>query len=203
MIRYPSEADDQILTEELVFKLHGLTLLKVPQGASRTPDFQVIQNGVPVAYCELKSPRDEWLDNELGKAQFVKIVGGLRNDPTFNRIGRLAQKAAEQFHAVNAMRLLPNILVVVNHDDASGFSDLIETFTGMFHAADGSRHVTMPQAASRLKHAKSQIDLCVWIDGVAKKVEGYYFNQDATPNYLTHLCALTGKNPSKIKFEAP
>ena len=200
MSRYPTEADDQKLAEGLVFNPHGLTLLKVPQGAGRTPDFQVIQNGVPVAYCELKSPRDEWLDDKLDEAQPGEIVGCCRNDPTFNRIGRLAQKAADQFRAVNAARSIPNILVFVNHDDASGFGDLIETFTGMFHTADGTRHATMPQTASRLERAKSQIDLCVWIDGKTSKAQGYFFNQGATPNYLNQLCVLLGKNPADIKF---
>lgn len=199
MSSFPSEDDDQNLTEGLVFNPYGLTLLKVPQGAGRTPDFQVIQNGVPVAYCELKSPREEWLDKLLDLARPCQIVGGGRNDPTFNRIGRLAQKAADQFRAVNAMRSMPNILVFVNHDDASGFGDLIETFTGMFHSADGNRHVTMPQTASRLERAKSQIDLCVWIDGKTSKTQGYFFNQGATPNYLTQLCALLGQNPADIK----
>lgn len=199
MSRYPSEADDQKLAEDLVFSPYGLTLLRVQQGTGRTPDYQVIQNGVPVAYCELKSPRDEWLDKLLDMAKPCQIVGGGRNDPTFNRIGRLAQKAADQFRAVNATRSMPNILVLVNHDDASSFGDLIETFTGVFHSADGSRHETMPQVASRLKHAKEHIDLCVWIDGKASKTQGYFFNQGATPNYVNQLCALLGKNPADIK----
>ena len=200
MSRYPSEDDDQKLVENLVFGPYGLTLLKVPQGAGRTPDYQVIQSGVPVVYCELKSPRDEGLDKLLYMDKPCQIVGGGRNDPTFNRISRMAQRAADQFRAVNATRSIPNILVFVNHDDASSFGDLIETFTGVFHSADGSRHETMPQVASRLKHAKGQIDLCVWIDGKAKKVEGYFFNRDATQNYLPHLCALIGKNPADIKY---
>jgi hypothetical protein len=200
MSRYPSEADDQKLAEDLLFSPHGLTLLKVPQGAGRTPDFQVIQNGVPVAYFELKSPRGEWLDNKLDDAKPGEIVCGCRNDPTFNRIGRHAQNAAEQFRAVNETRALPNILVFLNHDDASGFGDLMETFTGLFHSADGSRYETMAHVASRLKNAKEQIDLCVWINGRTSRVQGILFNRDATPNYLNQLCVLLGKNSADIKY---
>jgi len=199
MSNHPSEADDQKLVEDLVLNPQGLTLLRVQQGAGRTPDFQIIQSGVPVAYCELKSPSDEWLDEKLDQAQPSEMVGGCRNDPTFNRIRRRAQKAADQFRAVNAMRSIPNILVFVNHDHASDFGDLIETFTGIFHSADGGHHVTTPQTASRLKHAKSQIDLCIWIDAKTSKTQGYFFNRDATPNYLPNLCALLGKNPADIK----
>jgi hypothetical protein len=103
------------------------------------------------------------------------------------------------FEAVNPTRVLPNILVFVNRDDISDFGDLRETFTGLFHAADGSRHATMPDMAASLSRAKSQIDLCVWIDGKTSKAQGYFFNQGATPNYLNQLCALLGKNPADIK----
>lgn len=199
MSNHPSEADDQMVAEDLLFSPYGLTLLRVPQAAGRTPDFQVIQNGLPIAYCELKSPRDEWLDKLLDMAKPCQVVGGGRNDPTFNRISRLTQKAAEQFRAVNATRSMPNILVFVNHDDASSFGDLIETFTGVSHSADGSRHVTMPQVASRLKLAKEHIDLCVWIDGKTSRVQGLSFNRDTTPSYLTDLCFLLGINPANIK----
>lgn len=200
MSRYPSEADDQKLTESLVFNPNGLKLVKVPQGSSYTPDFQVIKNGTLVAYCELKSPRDDWLDKLLDMVKPYQIVGGGRNDPTFNRIGRLAQKAADQFRAVNDERLLPNILVFVNHDNASDFADLIETFTGVFHAADGSRYLTIPQVASRLEKAKRHIDLYVWIDAKTNKVQGFFFNRDTTPNYLNQLCVLLGKNPVDIQL---
>ncbi len=200
MSRYPTEEDDLKLAEKLVFNPNGLTVRKIPRGAGKSTDLQVHKNGVLVAYCELKSPRDGWLDKLLDTAKPFQIVGGGRNDPIFNRIGRLAQKAAEQFSAINATRSLPNILVFVNHDDFSGFGDLIETFTGMFHAADGSRHVTMPHVASRLGHARKHIDLCVWIDGKTRRVRGLSFNRDSTPNYLPDLCALLGKNPADIKF---
>jgi hypothetical protein len=91
-------------------------------------------------------------------------------------------------------------LVFVNHDDVSNFNDLRETFTGLFHAVDGSRHATMLDMAVSLERAKSQIDLCVWIDGKSSKVQGYFFNQGATPDYLNQLCALLGVNPAAIQL---
>ncbi len=198
MNHYPTEADDQRLAEDLVFCPHGLKLLKIRRNAGRSPDFQVTQKDVPVAYCELKSPRDEWLDRKLDEAPPGKLVCGYRIDSTFNRIARQTQKAADQFRAVNTLRSMPNILVFVNHDDASGFSDLIETFSGMFYASDGSRHVTMPQVASRLKHAKQHVDLCVWIDRSTSQIY-HYFNLASAPNYLHFLCDLMSINSADIK----
>ena len=194
-----SNSGDQLLAEDLVFKPNGMTLLKVPRGASYSPDFQVILNGRQVAYCELKSPRDDWLDSQLESSTTGTIVGGLRVDPVFNRIRRLSIKASKQFKAANPMRTIPNILIFVNHDDSTGIGDLRETFTGVFHAADGSRHTTMPHIAASLDQSKEQIDVCVWIDGKVERVEGYLFNQSAVPDRLDYLCALFGICPADIQ----
>ena len=199
MSKVSTESNDQSLAEDLVFKPNGLTLLKVPRGTGFSPDFQVILNEKQVAFCEMKSPRDDWLESQLAAASLSMIVGGLRDDPIFNRIRRHATKAAKQFNAANPTRAMPNILIFVNHDDAAGFGDVRETFTGIFHAKDGSCHSTMSHIASSLDQAKEQLDLCVWIDGKVRRVEGYLFNQAAIPDHLDTLCILFGKNPRDIK----
>ena len=200
MKQYPSENDDLKLAEELVFAPIGLSLQKIPRWVSRTADLLVLQNGALVAYCELKSPRDEWLDKLLDLAKPWQIVGGGRDDPVFKKIRKHANKASQQFEAVNPTRAVPNILVFVNHDYISDFGDLRETFTGLFHAANGNRHATMPDMAASLKRAQSQIDVCVWIDAKTSKIQGYLFNQSATPNYLNQLSSLLGVNPAAIRF---
>lgn len=119
--------------------------------------------------------------------------------PLFNRIARLANKASIQFEAVNLARNLPNILIFVNHDDSSSINDLREAFTGCFFANDGSRIVSIPEVASRLRRAKTNIDLCIWIDAKTSKLHGFFFNFDATPNYLSQLCSLFGFKPDQIE----
>jgi hypothetical protein len=197
---FPTEDDDLKIAEQLVFAPNGLDLLKIPRGAGRSADLQILQNGVLVAYCELKSPRDEWLEKLLDETGSCQIVGGEREDPVFKKIRKHTNKASKQFESLNPVRSVPNVLVFVNHDNGSNFNDLRETFTGLFHATNGSRHATMLDVAASLKRAKSQIDLCVWIDGKSSKVQGYFFNQGATPNYMNRLCALLGINPAAIKI---
>src|SRR5262249_31410695 len=51
------------------------------------------------AFCEVKSPRDDWLDDQIEAASPGQIAGGARSDPTFNRIARHVDKAASQFDA--------------------------------------------------------------------------------------------------------
>jgi hypothetical protein len=196
---HPSEEDDLKLTSELVFNPNDLILQKIPRGAGKTADLQVILKGQPIAYCEVKSPRNDWLDVLIDSSSKSHIVGGAREDPIFKKIRKHANKASKQFEAVNMKRNVPNILVFVNHDESSDFNDLREAFTGLFHASNGSRHATMLDIASSLNRAKSQIDLCVWIDGGSKKVQSYFFNQDTKPNYLAYLCNLLRLNPAQIK----
>lgn len=197
---YPSEDNDLKLAEKLVFSPNGLDLLKIPRGSGHSADLQILQNGVLVAYCELKSLRDEWLEKLLGVAKPCQIVGGAREDPVFKKIRKHANKASKQFEALNPKRSVPNVLVFVNHDDVSKFNDLRETFTGLFHETDGSRHATMLDTEVSLERAKSQIDLCVWIDGKSSKVQGYFFNHCATPDFMNQLCVLLGINPAAIQF---
>jgi hypothetical protein len=202
MARAPDEDRDLELIEELLFAPRGLQLQRFTQAetlAGRTPDFRVLKAGNIVAFCEAKSPRDDWLDDRLDVAAPMQLVGGLRNDPIFNRIARHVEKAASQFDAVNPGRTLPNILVFVNHDKASSYNDLRETLTGMFHAESGERFATMTYISEgRLGQIKRRIDLYVWIDARTKRIQGYVFGE-ASPEHVRAICELLGLDASKIK----
>jgi hypothetical protein len=98
--RTPDETADIDLTDELLFRPRGLVLERFsPEeiGRGKTPDRRVFQGGQLVAFAEIKSPRDDWLDEQLRAPPPGTVVGGARPDPTFNRIARQVQKAARQF----------------------------------------------------------------------------------------------------------
>lgn len=202
MARKPDEDSDLALIQELIFTPRALQLTRFPQAemqAGKTPDFRVFQAGRLVAFCEVKSPRDDWLDDLLDTAQPLELVGGLRNDPTFNRIARHVEKAASQFNAVNPARALPNILVFVNHDKASNYNDLRETLTGMFHAANGERSLTMTHISEgRLGEIRFRTDLYAWIDAGTRRVQGYVFSE-ANTEHKKALCNLLALDESRIK----
>ncbi len=202
MARKPDEDNDLALIEELIFIPKSLQLERFSQvemQAGKTPDYRVFQAGRLVAFCEAKSPRDDWLDDQLDAARPLELAGGLRNDPTFNRIARHVEKAASQFDAVNPARRLPNILVFVNHDRASSYNDLRETLTGMFYAEGGERFETMTHISEeRLGTIKHRIDLYIWIDSRTRRVQGYVFNE-ASPEHVKAVCDLLGLDASKIK----
>lgn len=62
MARGPNEDPDLALVENLLFSGRGLALQRCSRAetvAGRTPDFRVMRDDKLLAYCEVKSPRDE------------------------------------------------------------------------------------------------------------------------------------------------
>ncbi len=178
MTRTPDEESDLLLVDSLVFAPRGLSVKRFSHAEtvrSRTPDFRILQLDEVVAFCEVKSPRDEWLDEKLVDSKPGELVGGLRPDPVFNRIARHVEKAATQFQAVNSDRKLPNILILVNHDRMSRYSDLVEVLTGEIHTNDGEKLDTMKYISEgRLRIPKHMIDLYVWLDVSTKKTKPFH-----------------------------
>jgi hypothetical protein len=194
----PNRADEEAdleLAKRLVFRDSGLILQRFSRAetlSGRTPDFRVLRDSELVAFCEVKSPRDDWLEEQIDQVPAGEIAGGLRDDPTFNRIARHIEKAATQFDAVNANRAFPNVLIVVNHAAATSFADMRETVTGMFHGADGKRYPTVIHISEgRIADARFKIDLFVWIDGKSRSLQGRLFNY-RSPNHIRTLRALLG-----------
>jgi hypothetical protein len=120
MIGAPPEPSDLDLAAKF-FTRRGLEARRFTAREMRnrkTPDFRLFRDGIHVGFCEVKSPRDERLDdafdNALNSGAPIVWAGFCGRDPAFNRISGLIQKAVQQFDAVNAGRTLPNILVFVN-----------------------------------------------------------------------------------------
>ncbi len=168
--------------------------------AGKTPDFRLFRDGHLVGYCEVKSPRDEWLDDLLKNAAPFQIAGGLRDDPTFSRIAGLVRKAVKQLDAVNPDRRLPNVLAFVNWANGNHFRDLDETLTGHVRLADGGKVPTMIKIAEgRMRDEKLRIDAYVWFDGQWQKAEGIFFTQ-SNLSHCDAVCSWFNVDPSKIRI---
>ena len=185
-----NEDADLALVEELVSGPAGFVLERIeatPQ--EQRPDFRMVSWRGLAGFCEVKSPRDDLLDEMLEQAPPGEIVGYARNDPRFNRIARHILKAVKQFATVNPDHALPNVLVFVNHDDHSNFNDLYETVTGYARAASGKRYpFHLHIAEQRLGDKRGRIDLYLWIDDNRKRrrISGFLWC-DAN---LEHVAAL-------------
>ena len=152
------------MLKERLFSPYGIKLepfTSEEMSRGKTPDFKLILNDECVALCELKSPRDDWLDEKANEASLCKIYGGLRNDPIINKIRRHIKKAAEQFEAVDSERNLPHILLFFNHDDLSDKEDLFAAINGIY--TNGIPFTPIASRAAR-EAAAAWIDLIIWID---------------------------------------
>ena len=198
--RGPYEPADLAIVEKIL-QSHGLTpqrFTKAEMRAGRTPDYRVMRGDALVAFCEVKSPRDDWLDDQLDEAAPGQIVGGLRDDPVFNRLSRIIEKAASQFDAVNADREFPNVLFLVNHDTASDYGDLRETLTGMFFAEDGTRYPTVKHVSEgKIKEAKFRIDAYAWFDRETGRLQGWMFSE-SKPEHVVAICSMFGLDWTKV-----
>lgn len=167
--------------------------------AGKTPDLKVRHDGTLRAYCEVKSPNDPWLYDLLDDAPPLTPVGGLRPDPTFNRLSRLLSKADAQFTAVNPRREELNILAYVNHDNASSYNDLRETLTGYFYASDGTKHPTMMDIAEgRIGEPKRRIDAFLWFEAKNGRMTGAVLNT-VDSERLRRICSLLQFDPTRIR----
>lgn len=184
-----NEEKDLALVQELLAGPAGIMLERIEatsEGAR--PDFRLVSWRGFAGFCEVKSPRDDWLDEQLEQAPPLTVVGGARSDPTFNRIARNIEKAVRQFDAVNPDHGVPNVLVLVNHDDNSGFADLCETLTGQFRSDSGDAYPTNMRIATRLGDKRKRIDLYCWIDDYQGRREiGGWLMTDAVPGHTAAL----------------
>lgn len=181
------------------FGMNTRRFTKAETRTHRTPDFRIFCDDKQVAYCEVKSPRDDWLDEQFAAAGAGIFAGGGRKDPAFNRLSRAIEKAASQFDAVNVDRALPNILFFVNHCDMSDIYDLRETLTGLLIAEDGTRYQTNRLVSDgRIKKLKLRVDLYVWYDVNSKLVQGYIFTE-SVPKHVDRLCELFKLDRNRIE----
>jgi hypothetical protein len=176
MMRAPDEAVDLRAAEKwLAGKgLRAARFSKTEIRQGRTPDFRIYRGDRHVGFCEVKSPRDDWLDDQLAKAAPSQLVGGSRPDPGFNRLSHAIAEAVKQFDAVNPDRKLPNVLVFINWADGYDVDDLRETLTGY---REGVATMTKISDGRMIGVRKSRVDLYVWIDGPTGQGQGGMFSE--------------------------
>lgn len=184
----PDEDEDKALMRSLIFDNAAYSLVAFPEAErlkGKVPDFRVLCGEALAGFVEVKSPRDDWLNDKFAEAEAMpayerpNFVGGMRNDPILNRLGRLVKKAAKQFAAVSEEVAVPRILVMVNHDRATRMEDLRVTFRGYDTCRQGLRFYTNAGAAEGVRRAASpHIDFIVFIDARRRAVLGYMANVD-------------------------
>jgi ribosomal protein L30 len=182
------EADEELM-RALVFKGHGMEVVRLPEGKSKSPDFKVIKDGELKAYCELKSPRDDWVFAVPKDLKPGEIRRKIRENPTAHALARVIEKAAAQFNAVNPDHVRPNILVIVSHARMRGPKDLHLAIAGLPVPGGGTGFLLVDPNEKDFKKAWAKqrklwddarkIDLFYWIDAHTKTVR-HIINNDGT-----------------------
>ena len=165
----------------------------------KTPDYRSYKDGKLFCYCEVKNAqKDMWLDEKLENSEPFEIVGGLRNDPTFNRLSAHIHKSRKQFDSVNCEEKIPNILVFYNEDERSGFLDLMGVVTGNFYTEGGQVIPAYKNISEgRVKNDIEKIHLIIWLD--AHKPYGFLFNT-INSKFKSELCSVFGVDPAGLEL---
>src|SRR5260370_30439290 len=131
---------------------------------AKTPYFKLNKGSTLCCYCELKSPRDDWVFEFPDKIMPGELVSETRHSPTSNNLARQIMSAVEQFDAINPGHKLPNVLVLVNHAIGRSRSDLHVTLTGI-PVSGGAPLFTMTlDKQKRVWKAARRVDLFLWVD---------------------------------------
>jgi len=194
--------DEEIVEKFLRNSCPGISVCRFTKKEKidrKTPDFKILEADKLAFYCEVKSiDKDNWLDNQLEKAKPGEIVGGIRQDPIFNRLTDDIYKAEKQFKSVNKKREYPNVLVLVNHDIYCKFNDLLSVITGNFYAkGDVVLPIDKKYSEGRIKNAEYIIDLFIWLDD--NKPEQFLLSQRHEVHKV-NLCRIFEKDPKEIKL---
>lgn len=194
MVRGPNESVDLDLVKRLVFDPAGVLCQRFDRRETllgKTPDFKLFQNDSLFGYCEVKSPRDDWLDEQFESATSNQLVGGGRPDPVFNRILRHLESASSQLQSANPTHIHFNCVIFVNHDNESGYVDLQELLTGFFQSGDDSKHRILDEFLSkRAVVACTEIELVGWIDAKTSTLRGWVKNQNIVERSDAMIAAL-------------
>lgn len=185
-----SEEDDLRLVEHLLGE-KGLGVRRIePLRHRKTPDLQILDaKGAALALCEVKSPRDDFLEKLWAIAQPGQhTVGGARPDPVFNRIARQLIHAREQLEAHDPDRGIPRTVAIVNHDRACNVADLVETVTGR---RPGFPFATNPINPKFTADALNAIDGIMWVDARGRSGPSWFFTEAHMP-YFDALQAALG-----------
>jgi ribosomal protein L30 len=157
------EAQDVALMRRLAFDPNGIVLEPYSDAelkTGKTPDFKLRKDGNLCGFCEMKSPRDDYVFGPPDE----KGIAVRKNIPYYRKLGSHIRQAAWQFDAVSPGHKRPNILVFVNHASDIERRDVIATVTGIPVPRGRPLELLSAKMQRQVRVAAGRIDLILWID---------------------------------------
>jgi hypothetical protein len=146
---------------------YKVVLQKIPESFLKSPDYELVQDGVRQFVAELKTleyceptPERGWTvhADELG------IRHATRQDNSVARVARNIHDAYKQLRTYPQ----PKVLILLNEDGFPDVRDLEEVYRGemVYGNSDFSYVNTTSRkiAQGMIKHEKCRIDLYIWVD---------------------------------------
>ena len=168
----PQEMKDHAIVDHF-FAARGLLAGRIPEtGLSKTPDFRILRDTKPAAFCEVKSPQDVFEERVVAailRAPPGHYGGIIERGPVsrqYRCMERAAKKAVVQFNSVNLSRAIPNILMIVNHDTRSYESDFVEAVTGYVEG--------LGKTARSLRDDIPEIDAYIWLNSTTSETRIFW-----------------------------
>jgi hypothetical protein len=152
------ETADAALLRKLAFDSNQIVpeLYSVAeQNAGKKPDFKLLKNGQVCAFCEMKSPKDDFAF-ERPKPNEAAIR---KNLPYHRKLAGHIRKAAQQLQAVNPDHASPNILAFVTHAPEIERRDLHATIAGLT-AGDGRQLLCCPEKIKQGRWTQPGPSIC-------------------------------------------
>lgn len=185
-----NEAEDVALMRNLAFDQRGITLEPFPSKKlllGKTPDFKLIKDGELCGFCELKSPRDDFIFDDPGPDGLAVR----KNVPFYRKLGSHIRKAAAQFAAENPDHAFPNVLVFVSHTKEIERRDLRATIAGL-PLGNGKWLPLLPlKLQKQVLEAAQNIDLFLWIDAQGRTLQHLSINGAPHQNQILNLLGLS------------
>jgi large subunit ribosomal protein L30 len=127
----------------------------------KTPDFKLFVAGELRGFCEMKSPRDDFIFEKPAEGE----AAVRENLPFYRKLGSHIRHAAKQFAAVNPDHKLPNVLAFVTHCPDIKRRDLLATIAGLpVPGSDRRLFMLSRKMQQQVMDAARRIDLFLWID---------------------------------------
>ena len=190
--RSPDEDADIKLIQEIIFqplKIELQRFSKEETAKGKTPDFKLVKESKLCGYCELKSPRDDWVFESPDKIEVGEPVLEMRHSPTSNNLARQIMNAVDQLNAINLDHGLPNVLVLVNHAVGRTRSDLHVTLAGIPVPGGPQLFTLKLDHQKEVSEAARHVDLFLWVDPAERSWQPLYAN-DAV--HRETVCSLFG-----------
>lgn len=182
--------------------LHGCAVEGIEDPSerfSRRPDLRLLRDGVPWAYCEVKTIWHHRWSVHILHQDHEEVRTQLTDKSVEERILGDLVTAERQLRAENPEHAVVNVVLLVNRDSDASISVLSRVLTGK---ASGSRR--SPEAhregrlAEEVQRFRRNVDLCVWAvpaNDSELLVEGcYLFN----PSLLSFAEEIAGMRKERI-----